>query len=446
MAADTELDFLADLIAAARRAGADAADAVLLDHVSMSAAARMGRTEDIERAESSALGLRVLIGRRQAVASSSDRTPKALAELVARAVAMAKAAPEDPYCGLAAPEAVTDRIPDLDICDPVEPSPDRLSARAQEAEDAARAVAGVTNSEGAEAGWSRTTVALAASNGFAGAYAVSRHMLSVSVLAGEGTAMERDYDYAVAVHGDDLDPPDALGRAAGERAVRRLRPRKAKSARLPVVYDQRVAGGLVRHLAGAINGAAIARGTSFLKDRMGERIFPKAITIRDDPLRARGLASHPFDGEGLAGAPRAVIDAGTLTTWFLDIGTARQLGLASTGHAARGTTSPPAPAASNLWMEAGPLAPEALIAEIDQGLLVTELIGMGVNLVTGDYSRGAAGFWIEKGEIAYPVSEITVAGNLSDMYANLTAASDLRFRHGTDAPTLRVDGMTIAGL
>ncbi|MFQ6018599.1 MAG: TldD/PmbA family protein [Kiloniellaceae bacterium] len=440
-----DLDLLDGLLSKAKAAGADAGDAVIFDSVALSHAQRLGALERLEREESRDLGLRVFLGRRQAIVSSTDLSAQALDELVARAVAMARTVPEDPYCGLAAPEQLAGDIPALDICDGAEPAPGALIERAKACEDAARAVPGVTNSEGAEAGWTLTRIALAASNGFAGGYAISRHSMGVSVLAGEGLGMERDYDFVSAVYGAELEDPELIGRRAGERAVKRLGPRKPKTGKLTVVFDPRVAGGLLRHLAGAISGPAVARGTSFLKDKLGEAVFAKGVTIVDDPHRPRGLRSKPFDGEGLANARRKVVDDGRLETWILSLSSARQLGMASTGHAARGPSGPPAPAASNLYMEPGPLAPAELMADIGQGLYVTEMMGMGVNAVTGDYSRGAAGFWIENGEMAHPVSEVTVAGNLKDMYRNLTPADDLEFRYGTNAPTLRVDGMTVAG-
>ncbi|MCB2100132.1 MAG: TldD/PmbA family protein [Rhodobacterales bacterium] len=439
------LERLTDLIAKARAAGADAADAVRIDGTSLSMACRLGETETVERSEGQDLGLRVFVGRRQACVSSSDFSDTALDELVARAVAMAKAVPEDPYCGLADPDQLATGTVDLDMNDPTDSTPDGLAALAAAAEDAARAVPGVTNSEGAEASWSRTRVAIAASNGFARIYARTSHGLSASVLAGEGTGMERDYDYTAAVHGADLRSPDEVGRTAGEKAVRRLNPRKAASAQVPVIYDPRVSRSLLGHLVSAIAGPAITRGTSFLKARMGEVIFPEAITIVDDPLRRRGLRSRGFDAEGVASATRKIIDGGRLTTWLLDLGSARQLGLQTTGHASRGTSSPPSPSSTNLYLEPGAASPAELMADIASGLYVTELIGFGVNGVTGDYSRGASGFWIENGELTHPVSEVTVAGNLNDMFAHLTAANDLTFRYGTDAPTLRVDGMTLAG-
>jgi PmbA protein len=443
-ALDPEL-LLADLLTRARNAGAEAADALLVEGTSLSLAWRLGKSEGIERAEGRDLGLRVLMGQRQAVVSSTDFAPAALQEMAERAVAMAKAAPEDPYCGIADPVDVARSVPELDIYDSEEPSPETLEERAATAEDAARAVPGVTNSEGAESGWSSSRIHLAASNGFSGGYAVSRHSFSVSVLAGSGTAMERDYDFTSGISGRDLKDPAEVGRNAGERAVRRLNPRKIATTQVPVVYDPRVSCGLIGSFASAINGAAIARGTSFLKNRMGQQVFAPGIEIIDDPRRRRGLRSKPFDGEGLPTARRAVIEDGVLQSWFLDLATARQLRLTSTGNAARGTGAPPSPAPTNLYLAAGAVTPAELIGDILQGFYVTELIGMGTNLVTGDYSRGAAGFWIENGAIAYPVSEVTVAGNLKDMFRRLMPANDLEFRYGTDAPTVRIDGMTVAG-
>jgi PmbA protein len=442
---ENTLDLLHDLIGRARRAGADAADAVAVAGTSLSHGRRLGKTEKLERSEGHDLGLRVFIGRQQAMVSSSDRSPKALDELVERAVAMAKTVPADPHCGIAEPGQIARQWPALDMSDPEEPSAEILIERARAAEEAALAVTGVTNSEGAEAGWGRSQVALVASNGFAGTYQGSSSGVSASVIGGSGTGMERDYDYASAVYAADLRDPAEIGRSAGERAVRRLGAKKMPTARVPVVFDPRVARSFISHLLGAISGPSIARGTSFLKDRLGQRIFPDAITIIDDPHRRRGLRSKPFDGEGIANHRRAIVDQGVLTTWLLDLRSARQLGLKSTGHAARGTSSPPSPSATNVWIEPGALSPEALIADIQSGFYVTEMMGFGVNGVTGDYSRGAAGFWIDKGEIAFPVSEMTVAGNLKDMFARLVAADNLEFKAGSDAPTLRIDDLTVAG-
>ena len=440
-----DIDLLQDLVARAKKAGADAADAVLFEGVSLSHAQRLGKTEKLERSESQDLGLRVLVGKRQAIVSSSDRSPKMLAELVERTLAMARAVPEDPHIGLADPDQITQQWPALDMLDPDEPSAETLIERARAAEEAALAVQGVTNSEGAEAGWGRSRIALAASNGFAGGYAGSHHGVSVSVIGGSGTQMERDYDFANSVYGADLRDPAELGRSAGERTVKRLGARKMATARVPVVFDPRVARGFISHLLGAISGPSIARGTSFLKDKLGQRIFPEAITITEDPHRQRGHRSKPFDAEGLPNRRRALIDKGVLTTWLLDLRSARQLGMQSTGHAARGTASPPSPSATNIWIEPGQMTPAELMADIKSGFYVTELMGMGVNGLTGDYSRGAAGFWIENGQLAFPVSEMTVAGNLNDMFARMTAANDLEFRMGADSPTLRIEDLTAAG-
>jgi PmbA protein len=443
--AANDIDLLQDLVARAKKAGADAADAVLFEGVSLSHARRLGKVEKLERSESQDLGLRVLIGKRQAIVSSSDRSAKMLAELVERTLAMAKAVPEDPFCGLADPNEITREWPSLDMLDPEEPSADVLIERARAAEDAALAVPGVTNSEGAEAGWGRSRIALAASNGFAGAYAGSSHGVSASVIGGSGTQMERDYDYSSAVYAADLRDPAEIGKSAGERAVKRLGARKMPTGRCSVVFDPRVARGFISHLLGAISGPSIARGTSFLKDKLGQRIFPEAITITEDPHRQRGHRSKPFDAEGLANQRRALVDRGVLTTWLLDLRSARQLGLKSTGHASRGTASPPGPSATNIWIEPGTMSPSELMADIKSGFYVTEMMGMGVNGLTGDYSRGAAGFWIENGMVAFPVSEMTVAGNLNDMFARVVVASDLEFRTGADSPTLRIDDLTVAG-
>ena len=436
---------LGSLLDAAKKAGADAADALYVEGVSSSVSYRLGKLEDVERAENYDLGLRVFVGQKVAFVSSTDFSAEALAGLPERAVKMARLAPEDRYAGLAPKDRLATSIPALDLEDMGEPSPELLIERARNAEAAALAVAGVTNSEGGGASFSRSAVALATSTGFYGRYAGTSHGIGVAVLAGEGTGMERDYDHDSARHSGDLRSAEDIGRTAGEKAVKRLNPRSMKSQSVPVVFHPDEASGLLGHFAGAISGAAIARGVSFLKDRMGQAIFAPGINIIDDPHRVRGLRSKPFDGEGVANKRRALIENGVLTTWLLDCASARQLGLETTGHAARGTGGPPSPSTTNLYLEAGKLSVKELIADIKQGFYVTELMGMGVNSVTGDYSRGAAGFWIENGEIAFPVSEVTIAGNLKDMFQHLTPASDLEFRHGTNAPTVRVEGMTLAG-
>ena len=443
--ANTQQDILDRLIRAARAAGADAADALIVGSVSASVSYRLGKLEDVERSESSDLGLRVFVGERVAFVSSTDLSARALDELPERAVAMAKLAPEDKYAGLAPADRLARSFPALDIEDALEPSPDLLIERARAVEGAAMAVPGITNSEGGGASFGRSAIALATSEGFFGSYAGTSHSVGVAVLAGDGTAMERDYESASARHTGDLESAEEVGRRAGHRTISRLNPRKVKTQDVSVVYDPRVSAGLIGHFAGAISGASIARGVSFLKDRMGQQIFAPGINIIDDPHRLRGMRSKPFDGEGVRNKRTALVERGVLQSWILDCASAKQLGLATTGHAARGTGGPPSPSTTNLYMEPGVIAPDMIIDGIKQGFYVTELMGMGVNSVTGDYSRGASGFWIENSEIAYPVAEVTVAGNLKDMFLHMTPANDLVFRYGTNAPTLLIEGMTVAG-
>ncbi|MEZ5648134.1 MAG: TldD/PmbA family protein [Alphaproteobacteria bacterium] len=433
------------VLAKAKHHGAEAADVIVVKDVSLVVGHRLGKVERIERSEGQDLGLRVLIGKRQAIVSGTDFSAKALDELALRAVAMAKTVPEDPYCGLALPEQLARDIPDLDGLDPVEPSVEDLTERVAAIEDAALSIKGVTNSDGAEAGWSRGEVAILASNGFHGHYIGSGHSVSVAVIAGTDDGMETGYDWTAATHGGDLRDLQEIGHNAGARAVARLGAQKSKTFKGPVVFENRIASTLVGHLAGAINGAAIARGTSFLKDHLGDQILAKGVSVIDDPHRRRGLRSKPFDAEGLPNRRRALIEDGILKTWVLDLRNARQLGLSSTGHASRGTSGPPSPSTTNLWIEAGTVTVDELIADIDEGLFVTSLFGQGVNLITGDYSRGASGFRIVKGKLAEPVKEATVAGNLKDMYLTLRPAKDLEWRSGSDAPTVRIDGMTVAG-
>jgi PmbA protein len=437
-------DLAERLVTAARRAGADAADALAVRSVSLAVEVREGAVEESERSEGDDVGLRVFVGRRQAVVSSND-VKADVDGLAGRAIAMARAAPEDPFAGLADPAQLARDIPDLDLLDPDLPSVTLLEERAKRAESAALAVKGVTKSGGASASAGIAGMVLVTSQGFRGAYLNSGQSVSMTAIAGEGTAMERDYDYSSALHGADLEPPEKVGRTAAERTVERLNPRKVETKRVPVVFDRRVAGSLVGHLAGAINGSAVARKTSFLKDRLGEQLFRSGIHVIDDPRRKRGLRSRPFDAEGVATRRLAVVEDGMLTSWFLDSATARELGFVTTGHAQRGVSSTPAPGPSNLHLSAGADTPEALMADIAEGFYVTDLIGMGVNQVTGDYSRGASGFWIENGRRSYPVSEVTIAGNLIEMFRALSPANDLEFRFGTNAPTLRVEGLTVAG-
>jgi PmbA protein len=433
------------LVKAAVSAGADAADAVALRSLALSVEVRDGAVEESESAEGDDLGLRVLVGRRQAVVSTNDLAGD-LGALAARAVAMARAAPEDKYAGLADVALLAMHgVPDLDLIDRALPDVQQLETMARAAEAAALGVAGVAKSGGASASAGIGGMVLVTSHGFRGAYLGSSHSLSMMAIAGEGTGMERDYDYSSVRHAADLESADRIGRSAAERAVARLNPRKVATRKVPVVYDPRVAGTLVSHLANAANGAAVARKTSFLRDKMGQKIFADGIRIIDDPLRKRGLRSRPFDGEGVAAKRLALVDDGCLRSWLLDCATARELNLATTGHASRGVSSTPSPGATNLHLEAGRVSPDELIADIKDGFYVTDLIGMGANMVTGDYSRGASGFWIENGKLGYPVSEVTIAGHLLDMFRNLTPANDLEFRYATNAPTLRLEGLTVAG-
>ncbi len=434
------------LIDAARRAGADAADAYYSGSSAEAVQVRLGLLEDVERSESEHLDLRVFAGRCSASIGSSDLSDAALSELATRAVAMARAAPEDQYAGLAAEELLLrGPLPQLDVEDPVELAPAELRERALAAEDTARAIAGVTNSEGGQASLSRRLFALATSHGFAGVHCGTMHSLSAVVVAGEGAGMQRDYGWRSAHHREDLSSPEEIGQLAGTRAVRRLNPGRLKSGAMPVVFDPRVGGSLLGHLAGAISGNAIARRASFLLGKEDAQLFKPGTRIVDDPRRQRGLSSRPFDGEGLPTAARELVSDGKLTGWLMDSAAARQLGAAPTGHASRGGGGAPGVTVSNMHLAAGSLSVAELIADIADGVFVTELIGMGVNGVTGDYSRGASGFRIVKGELAGPVAEFTIAGNLIEMFAQLTPASDLEWHRSVNVPTIRIDGMTVAG-
>jgi PmbA protein len=434
------------LIAAARAAGADAADAVAMRSVSQSIEVRDGAVEESERAEGNDMGLRVMVGRKQAVVSTNDLSGDGVTALAERAVAMARVAPEDKFAGLADASQLAKNFPDLDLVDRTLPDVATLEALARRTEEAGRAVKGVSKSGGASASAGIGGMVLLTSHGFSGAYLGSHHGISMQAIAGEGTAMETDYDFSSALHAADLDTPEAIGRSAGEKAVARLNPRKVSTRKVPVVFDARVSGSLLGHLSSAINGAAIARKTSFLQSKLGAQIFAPGITVIDDPFRPRGLRSRPFDAEGVSGSRMALVEDGALKTWLLDSATARELGFATTGHAHRGASSTPSPGATNLHMEPGTRSPDELIADIEEGFYVTDLIGSGANLVTGDYSRGASGFWIEKGKRLYPVSEVTIAGHLLEIFRTLTPANDLRFRYGTNAPTVRIEGLTVAGV
>lgn len=439
------LQLLQDLLKKAGSHGATAADIVLSDSTSVSVTRRNGKPEALQRSEEAEIGLRVFVGRRQAIVSSSDRSAQALEQMTERAVAMAKIVPEDPYAGIADPSEICRAWPDLDLFDPTEAPVEKLIDMADTAEAAAREIKGITNSDGAECGASKDISYYVASNGFVGGYASSGFSISVSVIAGEDDGMETDYDFDSAAFFQDLADPASIGRNAGTRAVQALHPRKGPTKQLPVVFDRRISGGLIGSLAGGISGSSVARGTTLLKDKMGQQIFPGHISIIDDPFLKRGHRSHPFDGEGLAPQRRRIIDNGVLTGWLLDLSSARQLGLKSTGNASRGASAPPSPRAANFYMEAGKLSVEELLKDIGEGFYVTQLMGSGANMITGDYSRGAKGFWIENGKITYPVAEMTIAGNISDMWKEMEIANDLVFKYGIDAPTVRLARMIVAG-
>ena len=426
-------------------AGATAADALYVGERSSGVQVRLGETESVSRSEGEQIGLRLFVGQQSATVASSDLSDEALGALVERCLAMAQEAPEDPYAGLA-PANLLERgeAPFLDVDDGREPDPGELRQRALDAENAALAVEGVTNSSGTGANASASTIALATSGGFSGAYRSSGHSCTAVAVAGEGAAMQRDYAAHSARHLEDLEPAAEIGRKAGQRAVARLNPARPKPGKYPVIFDPRVSLTLLGHLSGAISGSSIARKTSFLQDKLGSRLFAPALAIVDDPLRARGLRSRPFDGEGVRVSRHELVSAGVLQSWIAESASARQLGIEPTGHAARGIGGAPSAAPSNLYLMAGPRSREELLAAHPEAVLIIELIGQGVNGVTGDYSRGAVGFMVRGGEIAEPVAEITIASNLIDMFATLEPGSDLEFRRGIDAPTVLIPEMTVA--
>ena len=442
---DKLLDIAADLVSRARKLGATDADAMAVEQSNVSVSIREGAVEDLERSEATGVGLRVFAGKSSAIISGSVLTSESLQKLAERAVAMAKAAPPDEFCGLADPSQLAKGSIDLDLVSADEPSVELLKSMAIDAERFALDVNGVSKSIGSGASASNYFVALASSNGFSRSYRRTGFGLSASVISGEGTDMVRDYDGTSANHFSDLETPEKIGRTAGERVVAKINPQKLTSRSAPVIFDRRVSSSLLGHFVGAINGSAIARGVSFLKDELEKQIFKSNINIIDDPLRIRGPASRSFDGEGLAVQRRALIDNGVLTGWILDLRSARQLGMQPTGQGSRGMASQPSPSTSNVHLEPGEQSPEEMMKTVGSGLLITEFIGASINSSTGDYSRGASGFWFENGEIAYPVSEITVAGNLKDMFMSLVPANDLIFKGATNAPSCLIEGMTIAG-
>ncbi|MBI0163525.1 TldD/PmbA family protein [Bartonella sp. M0283] len=442
MVLNSQIDKASALVEAARKAGADSADAVIIGSRSVSVSVRLGKVESTEASENDDFSLRVFVGKRVAsISANLSADPASLAE---RAVAMAKVSPENPFEGLADRSLLVKKPKDLDLYDPFVPDSKRLTEEAFEIENAALSVKGVTNSGGATSAYGSGGLVLVTSDGFCGSYRSSRFSYSCSALAGEGTAMERDYDYTTALHHDALDKTTTTGKNAGERAVRRLNARKPKTGTVNVIFEPRMARGIASHIASMVNGAAVARKTSLLQNRMGEQIMKPTVTVTDQPLKKRGNASRPFDGEGVEGMPLNVIENGVLKHWFLSSTVARELHLETNGHGVRSASSVQ-PASTNFAIEPGDKTPEEIMQEIKTGFYVTELVGHGVDLVTGQYSRGASGFWIENGELAYPVSEVTLGSNLLDMLAHLTPASDIDRRYGTAAPSLLIEGMTLAG-
>lgn len=450
MAQSASLESLAQaLLAAAGRAGAQAADALAVSSTSLSIDVRQGALEQAERSEGTEIGLRVLIGNRQACISGSDLREETMATMAERAVAMARLAPEDPYCGLADASQLAREwnAAALELHDDsaTEPSAEALQTAALAIEEAARAVPGVTQIEGTSAGFGNTAIHLAASNGFSGGYARSGHMFSASAITGSGTTMDRDHCYESRIFSADLPTPEYVGRTAGERAAARAGARKPPTGRAPVLFDERISVSLIGHLLSAANGASVARGSSWLMRRMGEQVLPEGMSLVEEPLRPRVAGSRPFDAEGLPTAARAIVEDGRLVRWVLDLASARQLGLESTANAARGTSAPPSPSVSNVTLTPGSASRADLLADMGTGLLVTSLIGSTINPNTGDYSRGASGFWVENGEIAYPVNECTIAGNLHDMLRSLTPANDALEHKSRRVPSLLVEGLTLAG-
>lgn len=439
-------NFIKDLIHQAKKTGATAADAVMLASTSVGVQVRNGQPEELERSETKTVGLRVFIDKRSATISTTDLQKENIAKLVEQAISMAKILPEDPFSGLPEPSEKACIDPkELDLYDASERSTQEMLEQAKRAEAAALAVHGVTNSMGGSCGYGKTEMILTNSNDFFGTYARTSHSLSACVLAGTGTDMQRDYDYHSTVHLKDLEDAEAIGRSAGEKAVAKLNPKKPKTGILPIVFDPRVANSIIGHLAGALNGYSIARGTSFLKNDMGNLIFPEHITIIDQPYQIKGLASRPFDVEGLYPEELKLVDQGKIANWLLDSRTANQLGLVSNGHATRGPSSPPSPTTTNLYAMAGHQTPAELMADIKEGVYITEMIGSSVNMLTGDYSRGASGFMIRNGQLAEPVMEFTLASTLKEMFSQVHVANDLKFRYSTNSPTLRINQMSVAG-
>ena len=442
----TQINEKADyLIKKSKKAGAEDIDVVYVENTNIDVGCRLKKIEKLERSESNDLGLRFIKNKKQVIVSSNDLSNKSLEELVYKASNMVKAVPKDPYCSIAEKKDLIKKIPNLNILENKEPSINSLKNKVIEAEKAGLNVNGVTNSEGSEIGWNKSKIHLFNSNGLNVNYQSSNYSIYVVLIAGKGTSMEREYEFASSVSEKDLIKPSIVGKKAGEKAVKRLKPRKIKTSKIPVIFSPRVANSFLRYLSSSINGNSIARGTSFLKKKLNKKIFSENINIVDNPLKKGGLQSKPFDGEGLETKKTEIVKNGELKTWILDLSTAKQLKLKSTGHASRGISSPPSPNPTNLYFEPGNISKKNLIGNIKKGIYLTELMGSSVNLINGDYSRGGSGFWIDKGEITYPINEITIADNLNEMFKRIILADDLEFKQGLNSPTMLIENMTVAG-
>ena len=430
------------LIKKSKKSGADNVDVVYIENTNIDVGCRLRKIERLERSESNDLGLRFIKNKKQVIVSSNDLAKKSLEELVFKASKMVGAVPKDPYCSIAKKKDLIKKIPNLEIFDNKEPS---IKSLKDKVIDAGLDVKGITNSEGTEIGWNKSKIYLFNSNGLNVNYQSSSYGIYAVLIAGSGTSMEREYEFASSVFEKDLTKTSLVGKKAGELAVKKLNPKKIKTSKIPVIFSPRVANSFLKHLSNAINGNSITRGTSFLKKKLNKKIFSSDINIIDDPLKKRGLQSKPFDGEGLETKKTQIIKNGELKTWFLDLATAHQLKLKSTAHASRNISSPPTPNPTNLYFEPGNISPKNLIGNIKKGIYVTELMGSSVNLINGDYSRGGSGFWIDNGQITYPVNEITIADNLNEMFRKIILANDLEFKQGLNSPTMLIENMIVAG-
>jgi len=433
------------LIKKSKKSGADSVDVVYIENTNIDVGCRLKKIEKLERSESNDIGLRFIKNKKQVIVSSNDLTKKNLEELIYKASKMVGAIPRDPYCSIAKKKDLIKKIPNLEIFDSKEPTIKSLKDKVIEAENAGLNVKGVTNSEGAEIGWNKSKIYLFNSNGLNVSYQSSSYDIYAVLIAGRGTLMEREYEFASSVFEKDLTKTSLVGKKAGELAVKKINPKKIKTSKIPVIFSPRVANSFLKHLSSAINGNSITRGTSFLKKKLNKKIFSSNINIIDNPLKKRGLQSKPFDGEGLETKKTQIIKNGELKTWFLDLATAHQLRLKSTAHASRNISSPPTPSPTNLYFEPSNISPKSLIGNIKKGVYLTELMGSSVNLINGDYSRGGSGFWIDKGEITYPINGITIADNLNEMFKKIILANDLEFKHGLNSPTMLIEDMIVAG-